>query len=343
MRRRPTPATATWRTSCETDIDRWVLRFAGRPVAIMARDGAATRNRSPTSLADHLGTPVLASDETGAVVWSGGFEPFGGDWNGAESAGVFLRFPGQWRDDAWNDVDSDVSYNLHRWYASSAGRYSRPDPIGIAAAGRYSYVGGNTTRYSDPAGLCRVEVRFNQIGLFWHHAYIVSTDPNGLTTYFRGGPEGEGSSSAPTAATGGSSSQSCCGSSSGGSSGSSSGSSNSSNSSSPGSSPGAPNRGNGPFGALVGTTGEYRPGTIDWTPEPVPSSTLLDNDCSCELWNRCLRNNLLQIEASGIPYNPFSSNSNATITEIARNCGLSPPRKPPAPVWAPGWNTDLIP
>jgi hypothetical protein len=87
---------------------------------------------------DHLGTPVLAADFAGGSVWAGGFEPFGRDWqagtpNGAQGSGVFLRFPGQWFEETWENasLDNDVVYNVHRWYTSPTGRYTRPDPLSL--------------------------------------------------------------------------------------------------------------------------------------------------------------------------------------------------------------------
>jgi YD repeat-containing protein len=83
------------RTSAATPSQAHVFYFAGRPVALLD-NGAVTYLTT-----DHLGTPVLATDAAGLTVWQGGFEPFGADWNGAQEAGVFLRFPGQWEDRAW--------------------------------------------------------------------------------------------------------------------------------------------------------------------------------------------------------------------------------------------------
>ena len=55
------------------------LYLAGRPVAQLAIDGAGATTWTYLT-ADHLGTPLLATDATGAVVWQGGFEPFGTDY-----------------------------------------------------------------------------------------------------------------------------------------------------------------------------------------------------------------------------------------------------------------------
>jgi hypothetical protein len=116
-----------------------VLYLAGRPVALLTID------LQPTVVyltADHLGTPVLATDETGNAVWAGGFEPFGKDHQagtsaGASENGVFLRFPGQWADPSWEDatLGGELYYNLHRWHETGTSRYTRPDPLGIGGFG----------------------------------------------------------------------------------------------------------------------------------------------------------------------------------------------------------------
>ncbi len=110
-----------------------VFYFAGRPVVQLTSPGTL---RYLTT--DHLGTPFVATDAGGAEIWSDGFEPFGRDWregtpDGAWENGVFLRFPGQWLDDTWTEASlgAEVAYNVHRWYESETGRYSRPDPLGV--------------------------------------------------------------------------------------------------------------------------------------------------------------------------------------------------------------------
>jgi hypothetical protein len=45
-----------------------------------------------------------------------------------------------------------------------------------------------------------------------------------------------------------------------------------------------------------------------------------------------------EIEAGKTPYNPFTTNSNATAREAIERSGLTPPKPP---VWAPGWGTPL--
>jgi len=122
---------------------KWVLYHAGRPVAIVRQTGTAPA--SVTFLTtDHLGTPVLAMDGAGLEVWEGGFEPFGADYANAESAGVFLRFPGQWVDGL---IEEGGFYNVHRWYKAKRGTYSRADPLGLPAVRKSSE--GTRTRLGD--------------------------------------------------------------------------------------------------------------------------------------------------------------------------------------------------
>jgi RHS repeat-associated protein len=111
---------------------------------------------------DHLGTPLLATDDSGTVVWQGGFEPFGTDYQAGTMAGaldkaIYLRPPGQWEDGTWADATSGagIAYNVARWIEPGTGRYTRPDPVGITelAVNLYAYVNSNPLRFRDPLGL----------------------------------------------------------------------------------------------------------------------------------------------------------------------------------------------
>ncbi len=159
--------------------DTYVLYFAGRPVGILENetvtdlDGGTSSSSTLTYLTtDHLGTPVLATDETGTTTWAGGFAPFGADWQaetgtGASDAGVFLRFPGQWDDPAWGGAgtagtsasDPGFYYNVHRWYEPGTGRYGRVDPLVRFSElpDYYVYAGAEPLTSIDPLGLLRVD------------------------------------------------------------------------------------------------------------------------------------------------------------------------------------------
>lgn len=64
-----------------------VFHFAGRPVAQMDLTGTTESWKFLT--VDHLGTPIAATGTGGGMLWQGGFEPFGADWNGAGGRGCF--------------------------------------------------------------------------------------------------------------------------------------------------------------------------------------------------------------------------------------------------------------
>jgi len=128
-----------------------VLYFAGRPIALI---GNGVRYIS----ADHLGAPSLLTGATSAVIWEGGFEPFGGDYAGALFAGMFLRLVGQLDDFGWGGhVQGGLYYNVHRWYESRSGRYTREDPLPLPvleSISPYLYVGSTPSVGTDPLGLC---------------------------------------------------------------------------------------------------------------------------------------------------------------------------------------------
>jgi RHS repeat-associated protein len=113
---------------------------------------------------DHLGTPILQTNASGSSLWSGGFEPFGKDWSGAQAAGEFLRFPGQWEDGSWAEVGSAIYYNVRRWFEVAQGKYTNPDPLGLAGSPYiYSYAINSPLNMSDPLGL-KVELYCHPIG-----------------------------------------------------------------------------------------------------------------------------------------------------------------------------------
>lgn len=99
--------------------------------------------------ADHLGRPQKLTNAARAIVWDGVFAPFGEPHAITGTLAQNLRFPGQYA-----DSESALSYNWHRHYDPSLGRYLQSDPIGLAGGiNTYAYVEGNPLRYTDPQGL----------------------------------------------------------------------------------------------------------------------------------------------------------------------------------------------
>lgn len=97
---------------------------------------------------DHLGTPQTITDAAGNVVWAADMAAFGGMTVTTQTVVNNLRFPGQY----W-DAESGLSYNWHRYYDASVGRYVEADPIGLAGGiNRWGYVSQNPVMLIDPVG-----------------------------------------------------------------------------------------------------------------------------------------------------------------------------------------------
>jgi RHS repeat-associated protein len=99
---------------------------------------------------DHLDTPRQLTDNTKKVVWNWAYSAFGENQPTNTNNTVFnLRYPGQ-----YYDVESKLHYNINRYYDPATGRYTQSDPIGLSGGiNTYTYVGGNSIRWSDPWGL----------------------------------------------------------------------------------------------------------------------------------------------------------------------------------------------
>ncbi|TAL16735.1 hypothetical protein EPN96_08070, partial [bacterium] len=95
---------------------------------------------------DNLGTPKALTDENGRIVWSASAEAFGETSVDAGSVVVNnLRFPGQ-----YEDAETGLHYNYHRYYDPETGRYVSEDPI--YALNLYHYAKGKPIRHYDPDG-----------------------------------------------------------------------------------------------------------------------------------------------------------------------------------------------
>jgi hypothetical protein len=241
------------------------------------------------------------------------------DFNAARLPTDTATDPGRLFDAAPLSVDT-VLWNLSS-PAERAQLLAQSAPVTLAQA-------------TPPAETCTVEVRYNPVALGASHAFVVTTDGDSQM-YFRGGPSEGGPSSGASGAIGSGS-----GGSSGGSSRSnSSDGSNSSNGSSPGSGRGGAGENNGPWGPIVVDHGAYRPGTIDWNPAAVVQHVTTQPG-NCDRIDRDFAATANAVENAVIPYNPLSTNSNATARTIIEGAGIAAPRPSE---WVPGWDTRLLP
>ena len=120
--------------------------FNGQPVAQIDNATGAIHY----TFTDHLGTPILQTDNTCAVDWRIEADPYG--ITVVTRAGSIrhqpLRFPGQ------ETEDGDRAYNIFRWYRAGWGRYTQADPGGLAGGiNLFEYVENRPLVSVDPRGL----------------------------------------------------------------------------------------------------------------------------------------------------------------------------------------------
>nr|WP_258526873.1 RHS repeat-associated core domain-containing protein [Enterobacter cloacae] len=76
----------------------------------------------------------------------------------AEGADNCLRLPGQ-----YEDRETGLFYNLHRYYDPRHGRYITPDPVGLdGGLNQYAYV-PDPLSWIDPLGLCKTGTVWDDI------------------------------------------------------------------------------------------------------------------------------------------------------------------------------------
>ncbi|MFF6809665.1 putative T7SS-secreted protein [Streptomyces sp. NPDC012403] len=98
---------------------------------------------------DLVGTPTELIDETGDIAWRSRSTLWGTTaWARDSSAYIPLRFPGQ-----YYDPETGFHYNCFRHYDPETGRYTSPDPLGLAPAPNPVGYVDNPYTGCDPLGL----------------------------------------------------------------------------------------------------------------------------------------------------------------------------------------------
>jgi RHS repeat-associated protein len=102
---------------------------------------------------DHLDRPVAMTASGGpAIAWQAKYDPFGNVVTITNPTALPLRFPGQ-----YFQIEDGLSYNWHRNYDPTLGRYSQADPLGfVDGSGLYSYAGGSPAMKVDADGRIKV-------------------------------------------------------------------------------------------------------------------------------------------------------------------------------------------
>ncbi|MGW7262769.1 putative T7SS-secreted protein [Streptomyces sp. NPDC054842] len=117
---------------------------------LTADDGQAEIDRRFFAIAtDLVGTPTELVDESGDIAWRSRSTLWGTTaWARDSSTYTPLRFPGQ-----YHDPETGLHYNCFRYYDPEAGRYTSPDPLGLAPAPNPVAYVDNPFAGSDPLGL----------------------------------------------------------------------------------------------------------------------------------------------------------------------------------------------
>ena len=152
--------------------------FGGQPVAQVDTLTSTTH----WTFTDHLGTPLLQTDATGAVDWRAEYDPYGSVYSFRAGAARHqpLRLPGQ----EGEGGSGEREYNIFRWYREGWGRYTQADPLGFEASdlNLYRYAASNPVIMTDPFGLdarvCCRPLRSSTLGR-WDHCYIEIKDSGG--------------------------------------------------------------------------------------------------------------------------------------------------------------------
>jgi RHS repeat-associated protein len=110
---------------------------------------------------DSAGSPVLATDSSGSVVWREQYQPFGSRINNSTAeANNKIGFAGK-----PFDVSTGLEYSCARYYDPSIGRFmgfdpAAGDPGDIHGFNRYAYGNNNPYKFVDPDGRQAVLIEF---------------------------------------------------------------------------------------------------------------------------------------------------------------------------------------
>jgi RHS repeat-associated protein len=136
------------------NVEREYIYLQGRPVVMLDHSGSGIDIYWIHN--DHLGRPLVLTDEAGDVVWRltnadafGNASSIDEDPDNNSIDLVFnFRFPGQ-----HFDTETNLHYNYFRDYDPRTGRYIESDPIGLKAGlNTYLYANANPTVHIDPTG-----------------------------------------------------------------------------------------------------------------------------------------------------------------------------------------------
>lgn len=141
-------------TLAATAFDSNGVSATSSPVSVSVSDGITYLHN------DFAGSPIAATDSTGAVVWKENYQPYGGRNNNPPAeAGNRIAFHGKPL-----DQETGLSYFGARYYDPALGRFMGVDAVhfnqeNLQSFNRYGYGNNNPYRFFDPDGNEAVEIR----------------------------------------------------------------------------------------------------------------------------------------------------------------------------------------
>ena len=102
---------------------------------------------------DHLGSPIVATDQNGDVLWKHTYYAYGEElYPAGDKTGNAHGYTGH-----QSDKETGLVYMQARYYDPSIGRFLAMDPVGFDESNpqsfnRYAYANNNPYRYVDPDG-----------------------------------------------------------------------------------------------------------------------------------------------------------------------------------------------
>lgn len=115
---------------------------------------------------DVSGTPLVATDASGAVVWKESYRPYGSKWNNAPGSNAnAIGYAGR-----PHDASTGLSYMGARYYDPVLSRFMAIDPVSpqpdeLHSLNRYAYANNNPYRFVDPDGRQAARIVF-RAGIF---------------------------------------------------------------------------------------------------------------------------------------------------------------------------------
>ena len=106
--------------------------------------------------------PEELTDEAGEIVWEGSYQLWGKPIQEIAHTEIQqnLRYQGQYL-----DRETGLHYNIFRYYDPDTGRFTQPDPIGLAGGFNLYQYAPNSLNWLDPLGL---SCSYNSKSKRWH-------------------------------------------------------------------------------------------------------------------------------------------------------------------------------